>query len=265
MRKKLTTLVLVTLTAIITAFSGNALATSIAEIEGNDSFASAQSIDAFFSINSNPNVFGTLPTVSIHGSNGAATDVDYYRFTVANTGIGYFDIDDVTKSGSLWIGNSLSLYDSGHNLLAADFDTLNYDEDPGSVSTFDSFLGVYNFTNAGVYFIAVSTEYTSPGTPGTLGGNLGRPDCVMPACNPNNPPVDFRNGGKYYLGDSGPTSVNTTGASDAFGNYTLHVTIANPVPEPSTALLFGLGMITLLIISRLYFLSPLFNKSDIRK
>lgn len=250
---------------MLVGISSQGHALPLFEIEGNDSFATAQNIDSSFSINSNPDVFGILPTVSILGNNCDCNDVDYYSFTVASAGIGYFDIDDVKMSGSLWIGNSLSLYDSGHNLLAADFDTGNDPTDPGSDSTFDSFLGVYDFTNAGVYFIAVSTEYTSPGVTGTYVGNLGRPDCVLPACDPDAPWADLYNGGIQYLGDSGPTSVDTSGASDSFGDYTLHVTIANPVPEPSTALLFVLGIITLFFISRPYFLSLLFNKNDIRK
>lgn len=256
---KKTLLFLLFISALLFGVSSQGYALTISEIEGNDSYASAQVIDPYFSINSNPNVFGVLPTVSISGSNGATTDVDYYRFTVASAGIGYFDIDDVTMTGfNVDLETTLSLFDSGHNLLAADVDTLNYPEDPGSISSFDSFLGVYTFVNPGIYYIAVSNQDNLPLSYGTLGGNLGRPDCALPACDPDNPWADFYNGGQYYLGDSGSTQVVTTNGNWSAGTYTLHVTIANPVPEPSTALLFGLGIIALLIISHSYILRPLF-------
>lgn len=260
---KKTLLFLLFISALFFGVSSQGYALTISEIEGNNSFASAQGIDPYFSLNSNPNVFGTLPTVSIHGSNEAASDVDYYSFTVASAGIGYFDIDDVTMRiinnvSYADLETTLSLFDSSHNLLAADVDTWNYPEDPGSISSFDSFLGVYTFTNPGIYYIAVSNQDNHPLSYGTLGGNLGRPDCALPACDPDNPWADFYNGGQYYLGNSGPTQVATTNGNWDSGTYTLHVTIANPVPEPSTAFLFGLGIIALLIISHSYILRPLF-------
>lgn len=258
-------LLLLIVTTIILSVSTQALALLLDESEGNDTYLTAQDIDSSFSISSNLDVFdtfGLLPTVSISGSNGAASDVDYYSFTVASAGmIGYFDIDDVTLSGNhVDLETALRLFNSSNNMLAADPDFRNSTtNDPGSVSSFDSFLGVYKFSLPGTYYIAVSFYDNVQLTP-PLGPYLPRPDCWTDnTCNPNNPPPVEYNGG----------IINSIPDSIVFGtpfpntninqNYTLHVTVGTPVPEPSTALLFGLGIITLIIISRTYIL-PVSNK-----
>lgn len=153
---------LVTLVALSVGFSVNvALADAISEVEPNDSIVNTQNIDASFSVGLNPDITNsdTWPWVSIAGTGDGS--FDYYSFEVPSGGVtGYFDTDHTNFDTMLF------LYDSTGVLLSSNDDTSG---DPGSSSGLDSWI-TYNFTEPGIYIIAVG-EFYSSGNPGGVGGN----------------------------------------------------------------------------------------------
>lgn len=192
----------------------------IGEIEANDSLATAQNIDAFFSLDfsadignqAGANTSTTIPHVTITGTGNGT--FDYYTFTVATTSLVILDIDygcsDAVGStfgcpgaaGSGGMDTEIALWDSTGAWL-----TENDDFSPitvgagGTVHPYDSFIQLT--LTPGVYYVGVA-EYFSSGTAGgwTAGSNLP---------------------------DGGDT-------------YTLQVSVENPVPEPGTLLLLGSGI-----------------------
>ena len=97
--------------------SSAASAGVVTEIEPNDSFSTAQSLDGHFSTGTDPNVANaaTTPYVSVI-SGPAASNADFYKFTVATGGTtGIFDVD----FGMPDFDPTLALYDSNHLLLGA--------------------------------------------------------------------------------------------------------------------------------------------------
>ena len=217
------------------ATSASASVINELEINGaasNNTLATAQAIGASsFTPNANPNVFGTLPTVSIQGRGGNG-DVDFFSF-VTKAGKAYFDIDNA-QSG---FDSILSLFNSSGTLIAFGDDSVP--PDPGSASTLDAFLGSINLT-AGTYFIAVSNSGNLPNSLATGTGftDLFRPDNAM--------------GGSTVIGA-------TPGDSSFFGSgtqggqtYLLHISAAGAgapaaVPVPGSLLLLSVGGVALLL------------------
>lgn len=245
-----------TLALCIAALYGAPLvadAANVAETEPNDSRAAAQNLSAFFTFDGVTNIFGstTVPHVSVSGTNGSLTDVDYYAFTVNNAGdAAYFDIDGAEGVGGKagrQLHTALALFDSGGNLLAFNVSTA---VDPGSTATdgsqgtvADSFIGSYTFAASGTYYIGVTNGnwfdtgiagYVTP--TGTPAGALTRPDGQA--------------GGQRYAGNSGPATLAAQGGYTS-GNYTLHISLLGGaplpvIPIPPTALgLIGLGLLGL--------------------
>jgi Bacterial pre-peptidase C-terminal domain/RTX calcium-binding nonapeptide repeat (4 copies) len=156
---------LAAMAAMVVVYAGAAWATSVSEVEPNDSIAEAQNIDPDFSLDSDPNI--ALSTSASHatvdgtGGTGNAT-FDYYAFSVPQAGSstrGFFDIDGASPH----FDSYLLLYDSNGNFLAGNDDNWS---DPGSEPpppsfTLDSSLE-YTFPSAGTYYIAVGSCCVGP-------------------------------------------------------------------------------------------------------
>jgi len=138
----------------------------IFEIEGNDTIATAQNIDAFFSIGANVDIqdSATIPWVSISAT-GDGT-YDYYSFTVASAGsTGVFDID----YGMFDIDTEIGLFDPAGLVLAQNDDFFpNTVGAGGSAHPFDSYIS-HTFAASGLHTIGVS-RFPSSATTGTLTG-----------------------------------------------------------------------------------------------
>jgi hypothetical protein len=136
-----------------------AYAGDLAEVEPNDSLATAQNIDGGpWDLNFDPdigdastNTSTTIPHVSILGTGNNTWD--WYEFTVADAGDrGIFDIDYGYEFG--WMDSWLELYDSGGGQLAVNDDSPPDWGQGGSTAVLDSFID-YTFPAPGTYYIRV--------------------------------------------------------------------------------------------------------------
>lgn len=144
---------------VAAGISSAASAGVVTEVEPNDSFATAQSLDGQFSLGSDPNVANasTVPYVSVVSGTPSGS-YDYYSFTVGAGGsTALFDID----FGMNDFDPYLSLFDSAFNLIASHDDGGVLD--PGSVDEWDPYFS-YNFASGGLYYVRVGTCCVSPGT-----------------------------------------------------------------------------------------------------
>jgi hypothetical protein len=189
--------------------SGASRASLIAEIESNDTVATAQSLDASFSLEFDPDIGDfnantslTIPHVSVRAA-GDGT-LDFYSFTVtqANTLV-VLDIDTAATPGldsSLWL-----YFEDLSNVVRNDYDTvatagaLGSDPKPGDTISKDSYIEQI-VANPGLYIAVVGTP--ASGLPGY---------------------------------DAVPD--NTA--------YRLHISVDQPfaVPAPAPLLLIGLGLV----------------------
>jgi hypothetical protein len=205
---------------------GMAALADLAEVESNDGFATAQSLDPGFSLSADSEIFWdtTYWHSTVLGTNAGSTDVDYYKFSVPTAGVtGFFDIDH----GMYGVDTTLALFNAGESLLAYVDDSSP--ADAGSAHSWDAFLGVYTFASAGTYYIAVSNYANFPLAYGTGVGSLLRPDGYW--------------GGTQLDGSSGPTTVSTGSGYYGAAPYELHASLsAIAIPEPSGLALCVLGL-----------------------
>jgi hypothetical protein len=196
----------------------------------NNTLSSAQVISgSSFTTNTNPNVFGSLPTVSIQGKGGNG-DVDFFSF-VTRGGKTYFDIDGALAA----FDTILSLFNSKGKLIAFGDDSVP--PDPGSASDKDAFLGSIDLP-PDTYYIAVSDFGNFPNalSSGTGFSDLFRPDGAI--------------GGTAITGaTTGDTTFGTSGTQGG-QLYTLHISSAGSgaakVPLPGSLMLLSIGGVAFL-------------------
>jgi hypothetical protein len=183
----------------------SAWAVTIAEIEPNNTLATAQNVDGFFSLDFSPdigdvvgmNTSTMIPHVTILGTGD--NTFDYYSFTVTQpNSLGIFDIDH-TSGTTQPVDFELFLFRSDGAFFAQNDNSPLIAGAGGSTSTLDPFIQ-HLFAMPGTYVIAVGRFNSIPmGNPNPgIGGTMPKP------------------------GD----------------NYTLHIS----VPEPSTVISAAMGM-----------------------
>ena len=155
---------MIALAAIFSLSQANAAL--ISEIEPNNSIATAQNIDSYFTTEYNTDIFNstTNPWVSISGTGNGT--YDYYSFTSLAGSSFVFDIDYGKYQGGS-IDTEIFLFDASGNYLVGNDDGGVYDS--GTTHPWDALLE-YTFTNAGTYIIGVG-EFDSEGIYGGISGN----------------------------------------------------------------------------------------------
>lgn len=206
------------LLAVALSLSGAARAGVVKEKEPNNTLAGAQPVDGHFALDFSPdigngthvdNTSTTMPHVTVHGRGDGTFDYYSFHFPGAGSTSGYVVLD---------IDHSSSAFDSHLALWAANGDLLGHNDDydyrggaagsvpkPSSSDSYDSLMTTY-LTAPGTYIVGVGRWAASPVKDG-------------------------------YRGD-------TVDALPQPGDvYTLQISVENVpvVPEPGTAVLFGLG------------------------
>ncbi|MCW8944465.1 MAG: PPC domain-containing protein [Sedimenticola sp.] len=184
-------------------FSVSAQAAVISEIEANDSIATAQNIDAAFSVGSNSDIANsaTMPWVSILSSGTAS--YDYYTFSATAGSAGIFDIDYGMNQGGSF-DPELVLFGPGGVYITNNDDASTSNGAGGSIHSYDPYIS-YTFASTGMYTIGVC-EYSCGGGNGGMSGNI-------------------------------PEATDTYTLQVSVQNHS-----TSNIPEPGTLLLLGLGL-----------------------
>lgn len=214
-------------------------AAPIAGVESGNTRATAQNVSAFFTPDSDPNVYGTgVPTVSVAGAL-TLNDADFYSFSGLAGQDVYIDLDDT----ELLFDTYLGLFSSTGKLLAISDDTVA-PTDPGSpprdstagASSRASFIGTFTLPTTETYFVSVTDFGNRPANRSGTGitqSPLTRPDGVTTSSLfINSAIIGAPDGGDALL-----TSTSTNAAART-GSYTLHI---SAVPEPTSLSLLALG------------------------
>lgn len=147
----------IAIAAILSA--GVAQAAVITEIEGNDTLATAQSLDGNFTLDYSGNIGDagsntstTIPHVTVQGF-AETGGRDTFKFTVTHAGsVGIFDID----FGMPGFDANLTLFDAAGTQIAYNDDYSSGAGQGGSNHSYDSFIQ-YAFAQAGTFMIQVGT------------------------------------------------------------------------------------------------------------
>lgn len=185
--------------------SGVCLASTVGEVEGNNTRATATVIsNGAFTTPAPLTAFGNFPTATLTGSIGIGTDVDFFRFSGTAGRTFYADVDNSVFT----FDPILSLFSSNGTLLAYNDDS--HPADAGSADPLDAFLGSFVLPTTGNYYLAVSSysNFPTARSSGTL-TNLLRPDGNFGGVQVNGATT----GDDTFENDSGGT-----------GSYVIHLT-----------------------------------------
>lgn len=169
-------LVLTLCGAILIGAPGPLHAAVVAEVEPNDTLATAQNLDGNFTLDFNENIGDidgnntstVIPHVTVLGSGN--NSFDYYSFTVPFAGaLGIFDID-FTENDGRPIDLELFLFREDATFLAQNDDSPITAGALGSVSVVDPFIQ-HVFTTAGRHILAVGSFNSIPLSTG-IGGTF---------------------------------------------------------------------------------------------
>jgi hypothetical protein len=195
------------------AAAGPVLAGIVNELEPNNTLATAQNVDAFFTLDFSEdigdkvaNTSTTIPHVTVLGKGDATGDgsFDYYSFTthLANSTV-IFDIDHTKATNPVALNTEILAFSPDGTFYGSNDDSPITYGALGSTTDLDSYLEV-TFANPGLYVIGVARYHSIP---------LGPP----------NPGI----GGTFLK---------------AGDEYTLQISVPQ-VPEPSTLVLATLGVL----------------------
>ena len=162
-------LLLTAMAAMLAIASGVVMATSVNEVEPNDTRATAQSLDKKFSLDDDPNIFDStgVPHASVQGTGNGT--YDWYSFEVPEgSARGSLDIDGADPDWDSY----LRLYDSNGNLISRDHNLcsdgnwmapdMGSEPNPDCFSntrTRDSFIRQDRmFQGSGTYYVEVSAN-----------------------------------------------------------------------------------------------------------
>ncbi len=193
----------------LVAASAVALASPVVST-GPNTFATAQNVNPFFSLDPSINIVNstTQPHVEV-SRNGGASGFDFYRFTTSSPGTITLDIDHLPPSLTpVNFDTMIHLFDSAGNPIATNddngFDTGDDTGGPAVGGVFNSNIGT-GVLPAGDYIVGVGAFFNTAGAGGQLSGN----------------PV--------------PQG----------GTYTLNISANANIPEPATLAIVGFGIATL--------------------
>lgn len=267
----------VAIAAVVLSVPARASVVSETEPSGvaglNDSRATAQSLDAFFSDqSSDPTILRNdtnnpgapvFPSVTVKGRISSIADsfdqvnqinipgsgdIDFFSFNGLADQKVYFDIDIVRPTTNT-LDSRLSLFDNTGTLVALGDNVVS------ATNGVDAFIGTYTLPNTGQYFVAVTSFDTAPNAAnqsGAFGTPLTRPDGIT---DENNSAGFLNSDLKDNIAVSGTTPDDTftsSGFSEP-GNYTLQISRGpepSPVPEPGTMALMGVGLASLVAARR---------------
>jgi pre-peptidase len=211
------------------AIASGAHASLIFVGEVGDARASATNVDAYFDLLPDEAIFDatTEAHASASSTNDAATDVDWYSFTGFAGASVFFDIDCGAGCGDS-VDTTLALFDGAGTLIA--FGDDSYPLDPGTSDERDSFVGVYGLPTSGTYYVAVSNYDRFPAAISSCAftAQMTRPDGAVA-------------GGSAAF-DCTPGDDSFSGGLVGTGDYLLHISNSQPLPEPGTVPSIGLGL-----------------------
>ena len=192
---------------VFALYAGSVWGTVIAEVEPNDTAATAQNVNGSFSLDfsanigngSGANTSTSIPHVTIRGTGNGT--LDYYSFaSLGGTIIIDIDFGHTTTGVSGSTDTELAIWNAAGIVLFHNDDLSTVAGAGGSVSSLDAFIQL-DGQAAGTYTVGVCEFNCDSGNGFSMSGNL----------------------------------------LDAGDTYTLQISTVN-VPEPTTLLLLGLGL-----------------------
>lgn len=183
-----------------------------------------------FTVNTDPNVMGDLPTVIVAGRAGGL-DVDFFAFEMLEPGVVLVDIDGTPASFDAF----LSVFNDRGALIG--YSDNDADDRGSEQNDKDPFVGALYLPEAGVYYVALSSAENKPLLLRQRAGSIEEAEIqsttprIVPLVRPDGAPGGF-------------AVVGAPADSDAFGEsgpldalpYTLAISASGVDAPPSTGI-----------------------------